>query len=79
MTVATSVLEEHGFEPARSTEAVRLRNCPFHPVVDAAPKLVCGLNREFLAGLLDGLGADGCIEAVLAPRPGACCVELRPR
>lgn len=79
LTIATGLLEDQGFEPARSADGVRLRNCPFHPVVDTAPELVCGLNREFLAGLLEGLHADGCLDAVLAPRPGACCVELRPR
>jgi hypothetical protein len=37
---------------------------------------VCGLNHAFLSGLVDGLGAST-FAAVLAPSPGACCVELR--
>jgi predicted ArsR family transcriptional regulator len=79
MTIASGLLERHGFEPDRSASGVRLRNCPFHPLAQAEPALVCGLNHAFLGGVLEGLHADACIEAVLAPTPGACCVELRPR
>ena len=78
-TAVSTLLERHGFEPARVDQVLRLRNCPFHPFAGAAPELVCGLNREFLAGVIEGLGADSAIEAVLAPRQDACCVELRAR
>jgi predicted ArsR family transcriptional regulator len=77
LTLATRVLERHGFEPAREAPTcVRLRNCPFHPLAARAPGLVCAINHAFLAGLLVGLGAPA-VDAVLAPRPGECCVELR--
>lgn len=78
LVLAGAVCEQYGFEPSREpTGAVRLRNCPFHPLAARAPELVCGVNREFLSGLLAGLDARG-VEAVLKPRPGECCVELRP-
>jgi predicted ArsR family transcriptional regulator len=71
------MLEQHGFEPVRAEPArVWLRNCPFQPLAARAPDLVCGINQAYLAGYLDGLGA-ATAAAVLAPRPGACCVELR--
>jgi len=77
LTVAGGVLERHGFEPVRAEPTrVWLRNCPFEPLAARAPDLVCGINQAFLAGFLDGLGATT-TTAVLAPRPGACCVELR--
>ena len=76
--VAEDVLTEHGFEPYRVGGAVRLRNCPFHPLAAKDPEFVCGLNREYLRGVLDGIGADERIVAELAPRPGECCVEIRP-
>ncbi len=77
LTLATRVLERHGFEPAREApRCVRLRNCPFHPLAAKAPGLVCGINHAFLTGLLAGLEAPA-VEAVLAPRPAECCVELR--
>jgi predicted ArsR family transcriptional regulator len=79
MTLASAVLERHGFEPCRAGGAVRLRNCPFHPMAAAAPELVCGLNQAFVSGLLEGLHAQAAVDAVLAPRAGACCVELQPR
>jgi len=78
LTLAAAILTRYGFEPAReSPTCVRLRNCPFHPLAARAPDLVCTLNEAFLAGVLTGLRAAA-VRAVLAPRPGECCVELRP-
>jgi predicted ArsR family transcriptional regulator len=79
LTLASELLAERGFEPAReSPTCLRLRNCPFHPLSASAPELVCGLNHAFLAGMVDGLQA-ATVEAVLDPRAGECCVELRVR
>ncbi|MFF8406643.1 hypothetical protein ACF06P_34060 [Streptomyces sp. NPDC015684] len=33
------------------------------------------MNQAFLSGYLDGPEVNG-VEAVLAPRPGECCVRL---
>jgi predicted ArsR family transcriptional regulator len=79
VTIAARVLEEQGFEPHRAADTVRLRNCPFHPLAAEHPEVVCGLNHAFVHGLLAGLQAEQVVEPVLAPRPGACCVELHPR
>ncbi|WP_315973516.1 helix-turn-helix transcriptional regulator, partial [Streptomyces somaliensis] len=77
LTLSESVLEDHGFEPERRAPTeVRLLNCPFHPLAARSPELVCGINHAFLGGFLTGLQATG-VDAVLAPRPGRCCVELR--
>ena len=77
LTLACGMLEPHGFEPARAEPTrVWLRNCPFQPLAARDPDLVCGINHAFLNGFLDGLGAST-TTAVLIPRPGACCVELR--
>jgi predicted ArsR family transcriptional regulator len=77
LTLAETILEQHGFEPDRQAPAeLRLLNCPFHPLAARSPELVCGINHAFLGGFLTGLRAAG-INAVLAPRPGRCCVELR--
>jgi predicted ArsR family transcriptional regulator len=76
--VATELLARAGFEPYRSGAAVRLHNCPFHPLAAGAPDLVCGLNREYVGGLLDGLGVQTRLSAELAPLAGECCVEIRP-
>ena len=70
-------MKRHGYEPERvSPLCVALRNCPFHPLARQEPDLVCGLNHAFLTGFLDGLDAPT-VEAVLTPRAGECCVELR--
>lgn len=77
LTIAEALLAAHGFEPARQVPAeVELRNCPFYPLAASAPELVCGINHAFLAGMLDGLGADA-LDAQLCPQPGQCCVRLR--
>jgi hypothetical protein len=77
LSIAEALLAGHGFEPARPAPAeVELRNCPFHPLAARAPELVCGINHAFLAGMLDGLGAD-VLDAQLCPQAGKCCVRLR--
>jgi predicted ArsR family transcriptional regulator len=76
LAVAETALRERGFEPTRpSPRCVELRNCPFHPLADNATELVCGLNHQFIVGLLRGLGASA-VQALLAPSPGHCCVVL---
>jgi predicted ArsR family transcriptional regulator len=77
LTLCERMLDRHGFEPAREDpDRLRLRNCPFHPLAAQAPDLVCGMNHAFLSGYLQGLRAPA-VQAVLAPREGECCVELR--
>lgn len=79
LTVAESVLQGYGFEPSRDGRTtVRLRNCPFHPIVQRSPALVCAISHAFISGLLDGLEAHTA-EATLVPRAGECCVELCSR
>jgi predicted ArsR family transcriptional regulator len=76
LALAEQVLADEGFEPYRtSSEALRLYNCPFHPLAAQAPGLVCGINLHYLTGLLEGLHLDS-VSAVLAPRAGECCVEI---
>jgi predicted ArsR family transcriptional regulator len=75
LACARRALDDLGYEPEPDGREVRLRNCPFHAVVDVAPELVCGLNERFVSGLLDGLGGRG-VTAVLAPAPPDCCVRL---
>jgi hypothetical protein len=41
-----------------------------------APEVVCAINQALLDGVLQGLGGQR-VHAILAPRPDACCVELR--
>jgi predicted ArsR family transcriptional regulator len=76
LTAASELLEQHGYEPHRpSPHTLRLRNCPFHTLARRAPEIVCAINQALIDGLLRGLG-DQRVQAVLVPRPDACCVEL---
>ena len=73
----TEVLAAHGYEPRDRDDEVVLANCPFDALVADHTALVCGLNEQFVGGLLEGLD---CTEwrACLDPEPGLCCVRLRP-
>jgi len=76
LTLPAALLTGSGYEPQRDPAGgLRLRNCPYHPLAARAPGLVCAINHAYLAGLLDGLGADT-VTAVLDPQPGFCCVRL---
>ena len=77
--MTAALLARTGFEPYREGAALRLRNCPFHPLAARAPELVCGINHAYLGGVLEGLGVAHRLDAALTPRPGECCVELRDR
>lgn len=77
LAAAEQVLAEQGFEPFRpSPKVVALRNCPFHELAELEPQVVCGMNHEFIRGLVRGMGNES-VEVVLDPEPGQCCVKLR--
>jgi predicted ArsR family transcriptional regulator len=73
-----SVLDAAGYEPrAEADGTIRLRNCPFHSLVDEHRDLVCGMNLSMAEGIVDGTNASA-YEPVLDPQPGWCCVTYRP-
>jgi predicted ArsR family transcriptional regulator len=68
-------LAERGYEPREQQGTLRLRNCPFHALVDDHRDLVCGMNLALAEGILDGLGDDEA-HARLDRQPGLCCVAF---
>ena len=73
------LLEVQGDAPVRAGATIALRNCPFHALANEQRDLVCGMNREFLAGVIDGLGDDDAFDAWRDPQSGYCCVRVEPR
>jgi len=72
------LLSQREYEPVRQDDGtIRLTNCPFHAAARDQPEIVCGMNEELLAGLLEGVPGTG-MEAVLDPAEGYCCVVIRP-
>lgn len=71
------VLARHGYEPeVRPGEEIVLTNCPFHRLAEEHRQLVCGMNVDFLTGLLDGIGSSIGLSARFHPEPGYCCVRI---
>jgi len=70
-----AVLAAHGYEPTRDGDAITLANCPFHALADEHRELVCGMNLEVIAGVLEGAAAPH-MGARLDPAPGRCCVRV---
>ena len=71
------LLTRHGYQPEIDpSDEIVLANCPFHRLAEEHRTLVCGMNLDFLDGVLDGLGRDEPVSARLDPTPGACCVRV---
>jgi predicted ArsR family transcriptional regulator len=70
-----AILTAHGYEPHREGDAILLTNCPFHALAEEHRELVCGMNLEVIAGVLEGAEAVH-MAAKLNPEPGRCCVKV---
>lgn len=71
------VLRQHGYEPVTGPrKEIALANCPFHRLAEEHRPLVCGMNLDFLTGLLEGMDPDSRLTARLQPEAGACCVRM---
>lgn len=69
-------LAARGYQPTSTPSGeIRLRNCPFHALVEDHRDLVCNMNLALADGILDGLGDDR-LRARLDPQPGQCCVAI---
>jgi predicted ArsR family transcriptional regulator len=72
---SAGVLADRGFEPSRAGAGLVLRNCPFDALAREHTALVCGVNRDYVGGVLDGLGCEH-TAARLDPGPDRCCVRV---
>jgi predicted ArsR family transcriptional regulator len=71
-----SILSGHGYQPAPDGDGfIRLRNCPFHHLVQHHRDTVCQMNLGLIEGMVTGLGLQDA-RAVLDPQPGYCCVTI---
>jgi predicted ArsR family transcriptional regulator len=73
-----TALESAGYEPyLEATGTIRLRNCPFHALVEQHRPLMCGTNLAMAEGISRGAGVTE-LRPVLDPQPGYCCVAFTP-
>lgn len=77
LAAVADVLGSQGYQPRVAKGVVTLANCPFDVLARRHTTLVCGLNRDFVQGVADGLGAE--VDACLEPEAGRCCVKARTR
>jgi predicted ArsR family transcriptional regulator len=68
------LLSERGYEPRGDADGITLANCPFHSLAQEYTTLVCGMNKDFIQGLLKELPTK--LRAELNPKLGRCCVTL---
>jgi predicted ArsR family transcriptional regulator len=68
-------LAGRGFEPHQDEHGLSLRNCPFDALARSHTALVCGVNLDYVGGVLDGLGCRTA-HARLDPAPDRCCVTV---
>ena len=72
------VLARHGYEPELVKGGdIALLNCPFHRLAEEHRTLVCGMNLDFLSGLLQAMDSSELLDARLAPQEGFCCVRIK--
>jgi predicted ArsR family transcriptional regulator len=72
----TGALRACGYEPALTADGgIELRNCPFRKLSREYTEVVCGLNLQLVAGLLEAAGTSA-QRAHLTSRPGRCCVLI---
>jgi predicted ArsR family transcriptional regulator len=71
-----SVLERHGYEPRVQDRMIKLLNCPFDALAQQHRDLVCGMNLDFLNGIVAGMSTSTAFAPRLAPEPGYCCVRF---
>src|SRR3954452_19280815 len=72
---SAGALAERGFEPHPVDDGLVLRNCPFDALATRHTALVCGVNLDYVAGVLDGLGCTR-TSARLDPGADRCCVRV---
>jgi predicted ArsR family transcriptional regulator len=65
-----------GYEPRKTDADIVLTNCPFHRLAEEQRDLVCGMNLDFVEGVIEGLASDDVLTARLDPSPGQCCVRI---
>lgn len=71
-----ALLEAEGYEPFTEPDGtIRLRNCPFHVLVERHRELTCSMNLALLDGAAEALGKTG-YRAVARPAEGLCCVAF---
>jgi predicted ArsR family transcriptional regulator len=76
LSAVARVLGSQGYEPHLEAGVVVLSNCPFDALAQKHTALVCGLNRDFVQGVAEGLGCSS-VSACLEPEPDRCCVKAR--
>lgn len=73
-----ALLRGNGYEPVEEADGiVRLRNCPFHALVQGHRELTCSMNLALLASAAASVQGGG-LTAEARPSDGFCCVALVP-
>ncbi|WP_425956592.1 helix-turn-helix transcriptional regulator [Xylanimonas sp. McL0601] len=78
----TALMRDQGFDPEWDADDRRLwlRTCPFRPVSDEQPDIVCRLHLGLMRGALDAAGAPLEVTSLdRAPAPHPCLAVVQPQ
>ena len=72
------LLRANGYEPFEEGDGtIRLRNCPFHALVERHRALTCSMNLALLQSVAAAVADTGLV-AESRPADGLCCVAFVP-
>lgn len=76
----TAELHEMGFDPATASDGnvstIAFTRCPFRPLAEAFPELVCHLHRGMIEGMVDVLGGAEVARFATLEDRDPCQVDL---
>jgi predicted ArsR family transcriptional regulator len=72
------LLSNLGYGPEESGGELMVTNCPYEPLAEQDPELVCSMNRALVEGVMHGVGLRGAACSLRPPTQGECCVRVTP-
>lgn len=73
----TATLDEMGFSPTRSGQAIKLRSCPFRAAGKRHPDVVCAIHAGFIGRFAQLAGEDSAPRLLPFVQPDLCVIEMQ--
>jgi predicted ArsR family transcriptional regulator len=74
------LLDQEGFAAERQGDQIAMRRCPFYPLAETSPQVICTLHHGIVDGVLDEAGSGETVERLDSfVEPGLCIARLKRR